>query len=221
MPGHSLLPCSPTRKSFYIQRLSLSTKHLPNAFSLPVLQCSTPMASPLSRHPVLHQLTSQFPHIKLHQEFTHDLRRNHRRKRFHGADVRQFHGKRERRNNISYRRYNPHLKSQTPVPPRSPAPRLVPKSFNSMTFPPFFPPCHPDTAQTMRHARPLDTNILFHSPVIPQFAPLAFYKTPSKCFQPSSSPMLHAYGISATTPSSSPSTNIPASPYSAPPNVHS
>ena len=108
-PGHLLLPCSPTRQSFHSPRLSLSAKHLPNAFSLPVLHCSTSMASSLSRHPVLHQLTSQLPHIQLHQESTHVLRRIHRRKRFHTGDVRQFHGKRERRNNISYRGYDPHL----------------------------------------------------------------------------------------------------------------
>ena len=122
MPGHSLLPCSPTRQSFHIPRLSLSTKHLPNAFSLPVLQCYPLMASPLSRLPVLHQLTSQRLHIHLHQESTHELRRNHRRKRLHRGDVRQFNGKQERRNNISYRGYNPHLKFRTPVPPSSLSP---------------------------------------------------------------------------------------------------
>ena len=87
-----------------------------------VFQSLTPMASPLSHLPVLHQLTSQRLHIHLHQESTHELRRNHRRKRLHRGDVRQFNGKQERRNNISYRGYNPHLKFRTPVPPSSLSP---------------------------------------------------------------------------------------------------
>ena len=82
--------------------------------SSPMLTATTPSSSPTFSIPA-----SAYPDLpNVHSR----TQINHERKRFERGDVGQFHGKRERRNNLSYRGNNPHLKSRMNVLPSSPAP---------------------------------------------------------------------------------------------------